>query len=39
LKYGWQMGSDMPRIYIHHAGTDLKKKIMEVYGGREVPRP
>jgi len=29
----------MPRIYLHLAGTDLRQKIMEVYGGREVERP
>ncbi len=39
LKYGWVMGSRMPRIYLHLAGTDLKQKIMETYGGREVERP
>jgi integrase/recombinase XerD len=39
LKYGWQMGSEMPRIYIHLAGTDLRRKIMEVYGGKEVAKP
>jgi integrase len=39
LKYGWVMGSRMPRVYLHLAGTDLKQKIMEVYGGKEVERP
>jgi site-specific recombinase XerD len=36
LKYGWVMGSRMPRIYLHLAGTDLRQKIMEVYGGRRL---
>ncbi|MBI3859461.1 MAG: tyrosine-type recombinase/integrase [Thaumarchaeota archaeon] len=39
LKYGWVLGSRMPRIYLHLAGTDLRQKIMEVYGGNEVERP
>ncbi len=39
LKYGWVMGSRMPRIYLHLAGTDLRQKIMEVYGGKEVEKP
>ena len=39
LKYGWVLGSRMPRIYLHLAGTDLRRKIMEVYGGTEVDRP
>ena len=39
LKYGWVMGSRMPRIYLHLAGTDLKQKIMEVYGIKETERP
>lgn len=39
LKYGWVMASRMPRIYLHLAGTDLRQKIMEVYGGGEVERP
>ncbi len=39
LKYGWVPGSRTPRIYIHLAGTDLKQKIMETYGGRQIERP
>lgn len=39
LKYGWVMGSRMPRIYLHLAGTDLRQKIMEVYGGKESEKP
>jgi integrase len=39
LKYGWVLGSRMPRVYLHLAGTDLRQKIMEVYGGKEVEKP
>ncbi|MGI0086791.1 MAG: tyrosine-type recombinase/integrase [Nitrosotalea sp.] len=41
LKYGWVLGSKMPRIYIHISGTALKDKIMEAYAGRqpEATRP
>ncbi|MBI2184106.1 MAG: tyrosine-type recombinase/integrase [Thaumarchaeota archaeon] len=39
LKYGWVLGSDMPRIYIHLANTALKQKIMETYAGTEVEKP
>ncbi len=38
-KYGWAMGSKMPRIYIHLGGNDLQAKIMQVYGGRELEKP
>ncbi len=38
-KYGWAMGSKMPRIYIHLAGNDLQAKTLQVYGGTEVEKP
>jgi len=38
LKYGWVFGSKMPRVYIHLAGTDLREKVMEAYGGKEVEK-
>jgi hypothetical protein len=29
----------MPRTYLHLAGTDLRQKIMEVYGGKVPEKP
>lgn len=37
MKYGWVIGSDKPRVYIHMVGKDLKQKIMETYAGGEAP--
>ncbi|MGI0046107.1 MAG: tyrosine-type recombinase/integrase [Nitrosotalea sp.] len=39
LKYGWVLGSKMPRIYLHMANTDLYAKIEETYGGRPAKPP
>ena len=39
MKYGWTLGSKMPRVYLHLANTDLYSKIMQVYGGREAIKP
>jgi len=30
--FGWVMGSDMPRIYVHLSGRDVDDAIREVYG-------
>ncbi|MCL4519884.1 MAG: tyrosine-type recombinase/integrase [Thaumarchaeota archaeon] len=38
-KYGWAIGSKMPRIYIHLAGNDLQAKTAQVYGGIEIEKP
>ena len=38
-KYGWKLGSRMPRVYIHIAGSDLKRKIQQTYGGKEIVKP
>jgi|Deesub1362A_J573_1020465.scaffolds.fasta_scaffold00834_25 integrase len=32
LYMGWEIGSKMPRIYIHMVGRDIKRKIKEFYG-------
>jgi integrase/recombinase XerD len=37
MKYGWVIGSDKPRVYIHMVGKDLKQKIMETYAGADAP--
>jgi site-specific recombinase XerD len=37
MKYGWVIGSDKPRVYIHMVGKDLKQKIMETYAGGDAP--
>ena len=34
MKYGWVLGSKMPRVYLHMSNTDLYEKIEEAYGGR-----
>ncbi|MDE1863041.1 MAG: tyrosine-type recombinase/integrase [Thaumarchaeota archaeon] len=39
LKYGWVVGSKMPRIYLHMSNTDLWGKIEEAYGGRPPRKP
>ena len=38
MKYGWTLGSKMPRVYLHLANTDLYSKIMQVYGGQEAKK-
>jgi integrase/recombinase XerD len=38
-KYGWAIGSKMPRTYIHLAGNDLQAKTAQVYGGIELEKP
>jgi len=32
LYMGWEIGSKMPRIYIHMVGRDIKRKIKELHG-------
>ena len=39
MKYGWTLGSKMPRVYLHMANTDLYSKILEAYGGEEAEKP
>ena len=39
MKYGWVLGSKMPRVYLHLANTDLYEKIAETYGGKIVKKP
>jgi len=39
MKYGWVLGSKMPRIYLHMANTDLYEKIAETYGGKPAKPP
>ncbi len=34
MKYGWVLGSKMPRIYLHLANTDLYEKIEETVRGQ-----
>ena len=33
--FGWEQGSDMPRIYVHLSGRDIEKAINKVYGLEE----
>ncbi|MCD6492597.1 MAG: hypothetical protein J7K36_02155 [Archaeoglobaceae archaeon] len=35
LYMGWEIGSRMPRIYIHMVGRDIKRKIKEFHGLEE----
>jgi hypothetical protein len=30
--FGWVVGSDMPRIYIHLSGRDMDDSILQIYG-------
>ncbi|MCL5068230.1 MAG: site-specific integrase [Thaumarchaeota archaeon] len=39
MKYGWTLGSKMPRVYLHMANTDLYSKILQTYGGEEMEKP
>jgi integrase len=39
MKYGWVLGSKMPRVYLHMANTDLYEKIEEAYGGKLAKPP
>jgi integrase len=39
MKYGWVLGSKMPRVYLHMANTDLYEKIEEAYGGKQAKPP
>jgi integrase len=39
MKYGWVLGSKMPRVYLHLANTDLYEKIAETYGGKPSRKP
>lgn len=32
LWFGWELGSDMPKIYVHLAGRDVEDKILKLHG-------
>jgi len=31
---GWELGSDMPRVYIHLSGRDINNSLRQLYGGK-----
>ncbi len=39
MKYGWVLGSKMPRVYLHMSNADLYGKIEEAYGGVPAKPP
>ncbi|AGK60947.1 Site-specific recombinase XerD [Archaeoglobus sulfaticallidus PM70-1] len=30
--FGWEQGSDMPKIYVHLSGRDIDKAVLRIYG-------
>jgi site-specific recombinase XerD len=30
--FGWEQGSDMPKIYVHLSGRDINKAVLKIYG-------
>ncbi|MHB8566965.1 MAG: tyrosine-type recombinase/integrase [Nitrososphaerales archaeon] len=39
MKYGWVLGSKIPRVYLHLANTDLYEKIAETNVGKPSKKP
>ena len=34
LFFGWQLGSKMPRVYVHMSGRDLEKHLLQQFGSK-----